>query len=159
MTHDQFREMVWGGLPNPNDQWIVHKHGFAFESHSDVALVWGPNGPYVISIFLFRDGWMDWGTSNSTMQKVSRITWNFFEFQRAQEAALGVDQVPAQGSAQDAGQDPVQSPVLGPVLGPEPQPMRTPEPDAVAAPGAPELVPPPGYVPISNFVPQGTANP
>lgn len=85
MTHDQFRELVWGGLPDLNDQWIVHKHGFAFESHSDVALVWGPNGPYVISIFLWRSGWMDWNTSNSTMQTLSRITWNFFAFQRAQE--------------------------------------------------------------------------
>lgn len=87
MTHDQFREMVWGGLPEKDTRWIVHKHGFAFESHSDVALVWGPNGPYVISVFLYRQGWMDWATSNSTMQKVSRITWNFFEFQRAQELA------------------------------------------------------------------------
>jgi beta-lactamase class A len=85
MSHDEFRELIWGGLPNLNNQWIVHKHGFAFESHSDVALVWGPNGPYVISIFLWRPGWMDWATSNGTMQKVSRITWNFFEFQRQQE--------------------------------------------------------------------------
>ena len=83
MTHDQFRELVWGGLPDLHNQWIVHKHGFAFESHSDVALIWGPNGPYVVSVFLFRPGWMDWGTSNSTMQEISRITWNFFEFQRA----------------------------------------------------------------------------
>ena len=85
MAHDQFREMVWAGLPSPDVQWIVHKHGFAFESHSDVALVWGPAGPYVISIFLYRQGWMDWATSNSTMQKVSRITWKFFEFKREQE--------------------------------------------------------------------------
>jgi hypothetical protein len=87
MTHDQFREMVWGGLPDKDNQWIVHKHGFAYESHSDVALVWGPAGPYVMSIFLFREGWMDWATSNSTMQKVSRIAWEFFEFKRAQELA------------------------------------------------------------------------
>lgn len=85
MTHDQFREMVWGGLPNRDDQWIVHKHGFAYESHSDVALIWGPKGPYVMSIFLYRQGWMDWATSNSTMQKISRIAWTFFEFQKAQE--------------------------------------------------------------------------
>lgn len=84
MTHDQFREMVWAGLPNPNNQWIVHKHGFAFESHSDVALIWGPAGPYVVSVFLYRQGWMDWATSNATMQKVSRIAWKFFEFQQAQ---------------------------------------------------------------------------
>ncbi len=86
MTHDEFQEMVWAGLPRPNATWIIHKHGFAFESHSDVALVWGPAGPYVISIFLYRRGWMDWATSNGTMKAVSRITWNFFDFLRRQEA-------------------------------------------------------------------------
>lgn len=117
MSHDQFRELVWGGLPDKDNQWIVHKHGFAFESHSDAALVWGPNGPYVISIFLFRQGWMDWATSNSTMQKVSRLAWSFFEFQRAQEEAA--------------------------------------DPKLEAAPAAPALVPPPGYVPINHVVPGG----
>ncbi len=91
MTHDQFREMVWAGLPDPNNQWIVHKHGFAYESHSDVALIWGPTGPYVVSVFLFRNGWMDWATSNAAMQKVSRIAWKFFEFQQAQEQIVPSD--------------------------------------------------------------------
>lgn len=81
LSHDQFQELAWAGLPRPNDTWFIHKHGFAFESHSDVALVWGPTGPYVLSIFLYRPQWMDWGTSNRTMKTVSRITWNFFEFQ------------------------------------------------------------------------------
>ena len=84
MSHDEFQELVWAGLPRPENAWIVHKHGFAYESHSDVALVWGPTGPYVISIFLYREGWMDWFNSNTTMKTISRITWNFFEFQRQQ---------------------------------------------------------------------------
>ncbi|HXF60207.1 MAG TPA: serine hydrolase [Caldilineaceae bacterium] len=84
MSHDEFQEMIWAGLPRPNQTWIVHKHGFAYESHSDVALVWGPTGPYILSIFLFRRGWMDWGTSNRTMKSISRIVWNFFELQKAQ---------------------------------------------------------------------------
>jgi beta-lactamase class A len=109
MSHDQFQEMLWSGLPRPNEAWIVHKHGFAFESHSDVALVWGPTGPYVISLFLYRSGWMDWETSNSTMKDVSRITWNFFEFQ-----------------AQHSDDEP-------------PPPL--------------ELTPPPGYVPVNDYVP------
>jgi hypothetical protein len=109
MTHDQFQEMVWGGLPDLTERWIVHKHGFAFESHSDVALIWGPKGPYVVSIFLFRRGWMDWETSNGTMKKLSRIIWNFFEFQNELES----------------------------------KPF----------PPAPELRPPPGYVPINHIVP------
>ncbi len=83
MTHDEFQELVWAGLPKFKQQWIVHKHGFAFETHSDVALVWGPSGPYVISVFLYRQGWMDWGTSNNAMQDLSRIVWNYYEFRKA----------------------------------------------------------------------------
>jgi hypothetical protein len=82
MSHDEFQELIWAGLPRPQTAWIVHKHGFAYESHSDVALIWGPTGPYVLSLFVYRKGWMDWPTSNSTMKSVSRIVWNFFEFQR-----------------------------------------------------------------------------
>jgi hypothetical protein len=84
MSHDQFQELVWGGLPRPRQAWIVHKHGFAYESHSDAALIWWPPGPYVISLFLFRNGWMDWGTSNSTMKALSRLTWNYFVLQQSQ---------------------------------------------------------------------------
>lgn len=80
LGHDEFQELLWSGIPRPNDAWFMHKHGFAFESHSDVALVWGPTGPYVISVFLYRPGWMDWNTSNDAMKAVSRITWNFFDF-------------------------------------------------------------------------------
>jgi hypothetical protein len=86
MTHDEFQELIWAGLPGYKKAWIVHKHGFAFESHSDVALIWGPTGPYVISIFLYRKGWMDWNSSNGAMQSVSRITWNFFEFKQKEQA-------------------------------------------------------------------------
>ena len=82
LGRDEFEELLWSGLPRPADAWILHKHGFAFETHSDVALVWGPTGPYVISLFLYRAGWMDWPTSNTAMKDVSRITWNFFEYRQ-----------------------------------------------------------------------------
>ena len=109
MSHNEFQELLWGGLPQIDQTWLVHKHGFAFESHSDVALVYGPAGPYVVSVFLFRSGWMDWETSNGTMKNISRIIWNFFDFYQQQ---TGVE------------------------------------------PGAPlELEPPPGYIPLGQFVP------
>ena len=109
MSHDEFQELLWSGLPKIDEAWIVHKHGFAFESHSDVGLIWGPTGPYVLSVFLFREGWMDWETSNEAMKNVSRIVWNFFEFQQQ-------------------------------LLDEE-------------APPPLELTPPPGYVPLGEFVP------
>ena len=84
MSHNQFQDLVWGGLPRPQERWIVHKHGFTNESHGDVALVWGPTGPYVIAIFLYQSGWLPWETSNGAMSTVSRITWDFFALQSAQ---------------------------------------------------------------------------
>lgn len=109
MSHDEFQEMLWGGLPDVRNAWIVHKHGFAYESHSDVALIWGPTGPYVVSFFVYRSGWMDWATSNSRMKGVSRATWRFFEFHQEQQA--------------------------------------------VKAPVAPTLLPPPGYVKLHDYIP------
>ena len=90
MTHDSFTEMIWAGLP-VHKPWIVHKHGFAFDAHSDVALVWGPTGPYVISIFLYQNGWLYWPTSNHAMQSTSRLVWKFFEFQAQ---VLGITPLP-----------------------------------------------------------------
>ena len=84
MTHDEFREMVWGGLPVPDEQWIVHKHGFSAWHHSDAAMVWGPTGPYVVTMFLYRPGWLDWATSNAAFKEASRLIWRFFEFRHEQ---------------------------------------------------------------------------
>ncbi|MEZ4870446.1 MAG: serine hydrolase [Caldilineaceae bacterium] len=93
MSHDEFQEMLWAGLPDSHNAWIVHKHGFAYESHSDVALIWGPTGPYVVSFFVYRSGWMDWATSNSRMKGVSRAAWRFFAF-RQQELNLAAPAAP-----------------------------------------------------------------
>jgi len=84
MTHIPAQDLIWGGLPRPQERWIVHQQGLADETHADVALVWGPSGPYVISIFLYQGGWLPWETSNATMQAVSRFTWDFFAFQAEQ---------------------------------------------------------------------------
>ena len=66
------------GLP-PGTHY-VHKHGYAPDTHGDVAAVWGPEGPYVISLFLSTpDQWLVWDISNPTFIDISRITWEFFQ--------------------------------------------------------------------------------
>ena len=85
MSHNEFMELVWGGLPRPAQSWVVHKHGFVNEAHSDLLLVWGPSGPYVIAVYLWRAGWMDWQTSDRAMKEISRIVWNFFAYKSARE--------------------------------------------------------------------------
>ena len=85
VSHDEFAEMVWGGLPRPAESWIIHKHGFVNEAHSDLALVWGPGGPYVLAVYLWSPGWMNWTISNRTMKEISRIVWNFYVYKSVHE--------------------------------------------------------------------------
>jgi len=82
LSHDEFTELIWAGLPRPDEAWVVHKHGFVNDAHSDLALIWGPTGPYVLSVYLYRRGWMDWETSNAAMKEISRIVWSYFAFQQ-----------------------------------------------------------------------------
>ncbi|MCX6050847.1 MAG: serine hydrolase [Chloroflexi bacterium] len=84
MSHDQSQDLIWAGLPQPQQTWIVHKATRAAETHGDVALIWGPTGPYVLSIFLYQANWLDLKLSSETMQAVSRLTWDFFALQKTQ---------------------------------------------------------------------------
>lgn len=74
----------------PPDARIAHKHGFIDDTHGDVAIIWGPQGPYVLSIFLYRPTWLEWELSDGMMQDIAQATWNFFNFREAAEG--GVEQ-------------------------------------------------------------------
>lgn len=84
MTHNELRDAIWRGLPDWDARWIVHRHGLLPAQHGDVALVWGPTGPYVISVFTFNPGLVGWEVANQAVADLSRIVWEFFEFQRGQ---------------------------------------------------------------------------
>ena len=88
MTHNELRDSLWRGLRDYETQWIVHQHGLAYEQHGNTALVWGPAGPYSISIFIYNPALTDSSTSNQAILDLSRMIWDFFAFRRAES---GVD--------------------------------------------------------------------
>ena len=102
LSHVEFRELIWGGLPEPEQQWIVHRHGYSAGEMSDVALIWGPRGPYVLSVFLQKPNFLEFGEGNPVIKEISRLVWSFFEFQ----TQMGV-QLP------DYGEPPVLQPSSG----------------------------------------------
>ena len=57
---------------------FVHKHGFVDDSHGDVAAVWSPAGPYIISVYLWKNGWVEWPLSSSLMADASKAAWDYF---------------------------------------------------------------------------------
>ncbi len=77
MSLNEMTEMLVGGLPAGAK--AVHKHGYVPDTHGDVAAIWGPAGPYVLSVFLYRPTWLEWGISNPTLQEIAKTTWDFFD--------------------------------------------------------------------------------
>ncbi len=73
---DDMNELVVSGVPEGTR--FVHKHGYASDTHGDVAAIWGPAGPYVISVFIFQPPWLEWTLSKSTMKDLSTAAWNYF---------------------------------------------------------------------------------
>ena len=100
MTHNELRDSVWRGLPEWDERWIVHRHGLQPAQHGEAALVWGPTGPYVISVFVFNPGLVGWEVANQAAADLSRMVWEFFAFQRTQggpEASAPIELTPPPG--------------------------------------------------------------
>jgi len=77
MSLNEMKQMLPGGLPAGAK--YVHKHGYVPDTHGDVAAIWGPAGPYVLSVFLYRPTWLEWGISNPTLNEIAKTTWDFFD--------------------------------------------------------------------------------
>lgn len=76
MALNEMKELLVGGLPP--EAKAVHKHGYVPDTHGDVAAIWGPAGPYVLSVFLYRPPWLEWDISNPTFKELAKATWDFF---------------------------------------------------------------------------------
>lgn len=62
----------------PEGTRYAHKHGFVDDSHSDVGVFWGPAGPYIVSVFIYKPGWIEWELSSSLMADISKASWDYF---------------------------------------------------------------------------------
>ncbi len=69
----------------PKGTRIGHKHGYAPDTQGDVAIIYGPEGPYVLDIYVYQYGWVVWDMSNPLMADISRLVWNYFLFRTGQE--------------------------------------------------------------------------
>jgi beta-lactamase class A len=73
---NQVHELITKRLPAGTR--AVHKHGYSDAAHGDVAAVWGPAGPYVLSIYLYDTPWLEWDESSKTMEDLSQAVWNYY---------------------------------------------------------------------------------
>ena len=73
---NEITALILSGLPQGTR--AVHRHGYTSDTEGDVAVIWGPTGPYVLSIFLYKPSWLEWDFASETMGDLSRIVWSYF---------------------------------------------------------------------------------
>ena len=73
LEQEGYRAGVIAGVPP--DAAVAHKTGSYSDATHDVALVWGPKGPYVIAVLTDRS--YDW----DAIREVSRAVWDYFAAQ------------------------------------------------------------------------------
>ncbi len=73
LEQEGYRAGVIAGVPS--DATVAHKTGSYSDATHDVALVWGPKGPYVIAVLTDRS--YDW----DAIREVSRAVWDYFAAQ------------------------------------------------------------------------------
>jgi beta-lactamase class A len=70
LRQEGFREGVVASVPPETP--VAHKTGSYTDATHDVALVWGPAGPYVIAVLTDRS--YDW----EPVREISRAVWDYF---------------------------------------------------------------------------------
>ena len=73
---NEITALILSGLPQGTR--AVHRHGYTSDTEGDVAVIWGPTGPYVLSIFLYKPSWLEWDFASETMGDLSKIIWSYF---------------------------------------------------------------------------------
>ena len=68
--------LIAAGLPE--NIAIAHKHGWVADTRADTALIFTPGGDYVLGIYLYSPGWVNWDQTNSIMTRISQLVYAFF---------------------------------------------------------------------------------
>lgn len=76
LKKNQFYSLLEEGMPEGPE--IAHKHGWAGDTHADVALVYTDKGDFLLSVYLYAPEWLTWEESVATFATIGQLTYQFF---------------------------------------------------------------------------------
>ncbi|MCJ7736810.1 MAG: class A beta-lactamase-related serine hydrolase, partial [Anaerolineae bacterium] len=62
----------------PGDIEVLHRYGFTGDTHADAGIVSGPNGDFVLVLFVHRPGWLEWEDSSSLVSDITAAVYNYY---------------------------------------------------------------------------------
>ncbi len=76
MKQNQVNSLLGAGMPEGVES--AHKHGWAGDTHADVALVYTDEEDFVLSVYLYAPEWLTWEESAATFANIGQMTYQFF---------------------------------------------------------------------------------
>ncbi len=76
MKSNRIGSLIEKGLPEGTP--LAHKHGWIGDTHADAGIVFSPGGDYVLVVFLYQQGWLQWERSAPLIASISHVTYNYF---------------------------------------------------------------------------------
>ncbi|MBM4463968.1 MAG: hypothetical protein FJ014_00105 [Chloroflexi bacterium] len=76
MSQNRIEALIEAGVPEGTR--VAHKNGWVGDSHGDAGIVFTPGGDYVLCIYMYRPGWLEWDVSSPLMARISEATYKYF---------------------------------------------------------------------------------
>ena len=78
MSQNRIGSLIEEGVPPTTA--VAHRHGWISDTHGDAAIVYSPGGDYVLATMLYKPDWLEWELSSPLLADISRIVYNYFNF-------------------------------------------------------------------------------
>ena len=77
LSSNKIATLIEAGVPE--GIVVAHKHGFgSSDTIGDAGIVFSPGGDYVIVMYLWRPGYLEWEMSSPIMANISRVAYSYF---------------------------------------------------------------------------------
>ena len=77
LSSNKIATLIEAGVPE--GIMVAHKHGFgSSDTIGDAGIVFSPGGDYVIVMYLWRPGYLEWEMSSPIMANISRVAYSYF---------------------------------------------------------------------------------
>jgi len=76
MSHNRIDSFIEVGVPAGTR--VAHKQGISADTHSDAAIVFGPERDFILVVFLYRPNWLPWEESAPLISDIATATYNYF---------------------------------------------------------------------------------
>jgi hypothetical protein len=68
--------LIEGGVPE--GVAVAHKHGWIGDTNGDAGIVQSPGGDYMISMFMWRQDFLEWNVSSPLFAEISAAVYNYY---------------------------------------------------------------------------------